>query len=122
MCTCNDGYVQQDNIHCIPETCGNDVIEAPEECDGENLGNATCEGLGFYGGTLHCSTYCRFDTSDCGGTCGDGVVQTGYEKCDDGKNGVDTDGCTDECMLTCDHNTAITTGKYHTCELTMGGV
>lgn len=48
--------------------CGDATIQAAqgEECDGDDLGGATCESRGFAGGTLACSPACRFDTSLCG--------------------------------------------------------
>jgi hypothetical protein len=33
--------------------------------------------------------------------CGDGITQEPEEQCDDGANGNDEDGCTDECRYTC---------------------
>ena len=63
-------------------TCGNGLIEGPEECDGENLGGASCESLGaLEGGDLSCRTDCTFDKSDCLGICGNGILEDG-EECD----------------------------------------
>jgi hypothetical protein len=47
--------------------CGNAVVEAGEECDGVDLGDMTCEGLGlgFTGGELACTPTCSFDASMC---------------------------------------------------------
>ncbi|PKN44651.1 MAG: hypothetical protein CVU59_11150 [Deltaproteobacteria bacterium HGW-Deltaproteobacteria-17] len=47
-------------------TCGDGMIQsaAGEECDTNNLGDASCHGLGFYAGHLACAD-CGFDTSDC---------------------------------------------------------
>jgi hypothetical protein len=46
--------------------CGNGAIDAGEDCDGANLGTATCGTEGFGGGgTLSCETDCTFDTSEC---------------------------------------------------------
>ena len=47
--------------------CGNGVKEPGEYCDGEDLGGATCESLGFDGGTLSCQQDCRLDASECEG-------------------------------------------------------
>jgi hypothetical protein len=46
--------------------CGNGVVEAPEQCEwGVALG-ATCQSLGFVGGSLSCNTStCRFNTNGC---------------------------------------------------------
>ncbi len=63
--------------------CGDRVQEAPEECDGNDLGEASCESLGFVSGYLACHVTCRYDTSGCQGltVCGDGEA-TGSEECD----------------------------------------
>lgn len=46
--------------------CGNNVIEAPEVCDGTALGGQTCISQGFDGGVLACANTCGgFDTSGC---------------------------------------------------------
>lgn len=45
--------------------CGNGVIEGSEQCDGTNLGGATCESLGYGAGTLGCSSQCRYDVAGC---------------------------------------------------------
>ena len=48
--------------------CGNGVAEWYEWCDGSDLGSgyqATCQDLGFAGGSLACDTNCIFDTTGC---------------------------------------------------------
>ena len=60
--------------------CGNGVVDAGEECDGGQLGGATCTSEGFDSGTLRCTAACTFDVTGCG-TCGDGEVN-GDEPCD----------------------------------------
>jgi len=63
---------------CTP-TCGNLVVEPPEECDDGNLD----EGDGC--------AQCMF------AICGDGHVQSSFgEECDDG-NDIETDACTNDC-------------------------
>lgn len=63
-----------------PAVCGNDVREAGEECDGNDLGGETCGGLlGCIGGTLTCDGNCEFDTSLCTGSNG---IREGSEECD----------------------------------------
>jgi hypothetical protein len=52
-----------------PPTCGNGVKDPGEDCDGADLGGATCESLGFTGGTLACSPACTYDTSGCTQAC-----------------------------------------------------
>jgi hypothetical protein len=47
--------------------CGDGIVNATEECDGTNLGGATCATIpgGFAGGTLACTASCTRDTSGC---------------------------------------------------------
>lgn len=47
--------------------CGNNVLETGEECDTDQLNGQTCTTKGFTGGTLKCSSSCKFDTSGCTG-------------------------------------------------------
>ncbi len=58
--------------------CGNDVVEADEDC--EELGNTTCQSLGLGGGQLECRQ-CKYYTYFCG-VCGDGVLNPLKEDCD----------------------------------------
>lgn len=63
--------------------CGDGVKNGLEVCEGEDLGQAACTDLGFYGGTLACNAECQFNTSGCLGRCGDSVVQgSAGEECD----------------------------------------
>ncbi len=50
---------------CPASLCGNGVIDPGEECDGGNLGGASCQSEGFGGGNLSCSAGCTLDTSGC---------------------------------------------------------
>lgn len=68
--------------------CGNDIMEGREDCDGEDLADATCEMEGFVGGDIACTDDCTLDTSACT-TCGDGVAN-GDDACD----GLDLAGST----------------------------
>jgi hypothetical protein len=63
--------------------CGTGAIDSPgEQCDGSDLGGASCSSLGFLGGTLACTGSCTFDTSACVIThCGNGLVDA-PEQCD----------------------------------------
>jgi hypothetical protein len=45
--------------------CGDGTIGAGENCEGSNLGGATCQSLGFESGALACGPDCQFDTSGC---------------------------------------------------------
>lgn len=45
--------------------CGNGRIDGPEECDGDDLGEETCETQMQSAGTLACAEDCSFDTSGC---------------------------------------------------------
>jgi len=75
--------------------CGNGDIAGGEVCDGANLGEMSCRGLGFASGTLACAVGCTLDTSGCAPfpapppTCGNGA-RDGSEQCD----GTDLGGAT----------------------------
>lgn len=100
-------------------TCGDGVIEAPEECDGAELGGQTCMSLGFSGGTLSCASNCAFDKSQCvSESCGDGV-KNGGEDCDCGQQGT---SCTPEQLgaVACASLLAPSNGNYHGGTLTCG--
>jgi hypothetical protein len=76
-----------------PPRCGDGVRNEPSEaCDGADLGGATCQSVGFLGGTLACGADCTFDASACTGVprCGDGVIDRVEEQCD----GADLGGAT----------------------------
>ncbi len=76
--------------------CGDGVVQpdAGEACDGEALGDQTCESLGFYGGTLTCGSDCAFDTAACEQElrCGDGLLQPEWGEICDGDN-LDGETC-----------------------------
>ena len=91
-----------------PEACGNGVIDGGEQCDGGELGGATCMSEGFGGGGIQCTDSCVLDTSNCT-ACGNGSVDDG-EECDGADLGRNTScadlglggtdeplGCTDAC-------------------------
>jgi len=96
-------------------TCGNGVLDPGEQCDGVNLGGATCTSQGFAGGSLACSPTCTFSTSQCT-NCGNNVINAG-EVCDGSALGGGTcasQGCsggTLACNSTCSgYNKASCTG------------
>lgn len=47
------------------QTCGNDIREGTEVCDGTDLNSQTCASQGFASGTLSCTTCTAFNTSQC---------------------------------------------------------
>jgi hypothetical protein len=66
---------------CSINSCGNDEIDGDDVCEGEDLGGATCESLGFSGGSLSCDE-CGYVTSSCiENDCGNGAIDSG-EECD----------------------------------------
>ena len=78
---CGAGCQVFDTSGCVSQSCGNNLVEAPEPCDGTNLNGQTCLGLGFLGGTLACNAGCTaFDTSGCT-NCGNNTINAG-EVCD----------------------------------------
>jgi biopolymer transport protein ExbB len=46
-------------------TCGDELVEGPEACDGSAFGGASCEQLGYQSGTLTCRDDCSIDASRC---------------------------------------------------------
>jgi len=75
------------------DSCGDGFVDPGEACDG-TIGENTCGSLGHYNqtGTLVCTPLCNFDTSDCGGRCGDGLPNgTDGEQCDG--NNLDGNSC-----------------------------
>jgi len=57
-------------------------MEGSEECDGNDLAGATCEGLGYVSGELACAADCTQDKSPCvEDLCGNGMLN-GSEECD----------------------------------------
>jgi hypothetical protein len=72
--TCTSlGYVSGTlacNTNCTFNTtncCGDGVKGTSEQCDGTALGGATCSsiGQGFTGGSLGCTSTCKYDASAC---------------------------------------------------------
>ncbi len=65
VCECG-GTCAEDLAECLarPE-CGNQVLEAGEECEANDLDGASCALLGFAGGTIGCSAGCLLDTTAC---------------------------------------------------------
>ncbi|MCA9709360.1 MAG: hypothetical protein KDK70_26195 [Myxococcales bacterium] len=90
-------------------TCGDDVAEGGEECDGTDLGGEDCMSQGFDDGDLGCAADCTFDTSGCTATpiCGNDMID-GRDVCDGADLGGEdcasqgfdggTLGCQADCM------------------------
>lgn len=67
-----------------PVTCGNNLKEGLEVCDGTDLASQSCTTKGFASGSLTCLTDCsNFDTSSCvtASSCGNNTKEVG-EICD----------------------------------------
>jgi hypothetical protein len=88
LAQCSDDTTAAANGTGLP-ACGNGALDsAGEQCDGTDLGGASCTSLGFPGGTLGCTAGCALDTSACiQSDCGNGTVDS-PEQCD----GVDLNG------------------------------
>lgn len=52
--------------------CGDGAIGSGEQCDGSNLGGASCTSRGFASGSLFCTSACTFSTSQCTTSSGGG--------------------------------------------------
>lgn len=67
----------------VTQRCGNDIKEGTEQCDGDDLGQADCISLRYFGGSLSCTSSCRYDASNCTGkeaVCGNSLCESG-ESC-----------------------------------------
>jgi len=73
---CPSAFPKSCGEQCIAagaSCCGNGVKEAGEECDGADLGGATCEA----GGALTCSGACRLDRRGCELSCNPPAFECG---------------------------------------------
>ncbi|MEZ4383511.1 MAG: DUF4215 domain-containing protein [Nannocystaceae bacterium] len=88
---CDDGGENRDEGPCTPlcapPTCGDGILQTPELCDDGDANKPAADGLGG------CSVQCVPLP-----VCGDGVVHSEFEECDDG-NPDDDDECTSSCHL-----------------------
>ncbi|MCP4678860.1 MAG: agmatine deiminase family protein [Deltaproteobacteria bacterium] len=97
-------------IHCIsheipaeeggwepPDSvCGDGVITGEEDCDLNDLGDVTCESLGYDFGDLACKDNCAFDETNCDySSSGDTDTDTDSDSDSDGDTDTDTDVDTD---------------------------
>jgi cysteine-rich repeat protein/parallel beta-helix repeat protein len=113
-----------------PPVCGDMNIEFPEVCecgiDGvcgnadDDMAGASCVSLGFDFGNLTCAQpTCSQNTSECGfiipPVCGNGIIETPGEECDDGNNATG-DGCDSSCQeepgWNCENEPSICTPGY----------
>jgi len=83
---CGDDDNNNQNNNAV--LCGNGQVDPGEDCDGADLGGATCTSLGMTGDSLACTATCTFDRSGCHG-CGNGVLEVG-EECDGSDLGSQT--------------------------------
>jgi len=93
---CDDGAngISTDGCfdNCTFTYCGDGVIQVP---NGFGL-NETCDDGILNGLPNQCNEECTGTTPP---FCGNNITEAG-EDCDDGSNGIDTDGCFDDCTLT----------------------
>lgn len=82
-------------INCGPgiNSCGNAVVDGTDDCDGVDLGGATCVTIGFRSGTLACGADCHFDVSGCLAGAFPATGQTvSYQAGDDGETELGSPG------------------------------
>ncbi|MEO1171533.1 MAG: hypothetical protein AAFX94_05710, partial [Myxococcota bacterium] len=88
--------------------CGDGIITADEQCDGDQFRPNGCRDFGFVGGRLRCTTACTVNVDACT-LCGNGEIDDG-EQCDGadlggqncenhGLSAEGTLGCTDSCTF-----------------------
>ena len=102
--SCNPQSCTWDFSTCVPSQCGNGIIEQGEDCEQGDIEVASCPtALGYNG--FH-SRSCNpanclwnaFGTCASTDSCGDGILQSPPEQCDDG-NTIDTDACSNTCLI-----------------------
>ena len=101
--------------------CGNDQVDAGEECDGAVLNGNTCQSFGYVAGTLACDASCHFDVSAClTQVCGNGARE-GTEGCDAGAaNGQPGSCCGAECVPAADDAPCATDDNECTADVCRG--
>ncbi|MBU1068636.1 SUMF1/EgtB/PvdO family nonheme iron enzyme [Myxococcota bacterium] len=112
-CRFEEGFAcTDDNPSICTSVCGDLLVAGDEECDGTELGDATCADFGEYVGILECRGDCTIDSTGCYPPCGDEIIQESFgEDCDgsvlDGatcvsqgySHGSGALSCTDECQF-----------------------
>ncbi|MBU1243544.1 hypothetical protein KKD52_05465 [Myxococcota bacterium] len=80
---CNDDCTLDFSACYATGACGDGVIQTSfgESCDGDALGDQTCESRGLAGGVLACTEDCTFDVTGCA-ICGDGTIMDPFETCE----------------------------------------
>jgi len=96
-CTSNNGEAVIDTAGAPGAMCGDGIVEAEEECDGDD----------------NCTDQCTEHR------CGDGILGPG-ESCDDA-NEEDGDACNTSCELGPAAIVDVSLGEFHTCALSMDG-
>ena len=88
--------------------CGNGAIDPGEDCDGADLGDATCVSIGYPGGSLGCNATCHFDTGACSDSdfCADGIDNNANGKVD-----CEELDCAEECASACFAPVAMADGE-----------
>ncbi len=84
-----------DGKNCVQGNCGNNIVEAGEECDdGNKTAGDGCDPFCKRESIFTCS-----DSGSCKPICGDGItVWAAGEECDDG-NLTSGDGCSSQCKV-----------------------
>lgn len=68
ICQCGEGAdtCTQELDECLARpVCGNQILEAGEECEVNDLDGASCALVGFAGGTMRCDAGCKLDDAEC---------------------------------------------------------
>ncbi|MBU1534396.1 hypothetical protein KKF84_03695 [Myxococcota bacterium] len=78
------------------DTCGDQIVDVGEECDGADINGHSCTEFGYYEGIPSCNSDCSLNLTPCaaGGLCGDGVVHSAFAEECDGQN-LDQQTCSD---------------------------
>jgi len=80
-------------------SCGDNIINGNEVCDGNNLNGKSCITQGFISGILSCKNDCAFNTAQCSAVCVESWTCGAWSSC---TNNQQTRTCTDskDCKTT----------------------